>query len=340
MNSQELDFTRLVSTLQGKKILFLSHVRPDTDTLASAMSLAYFFSSISDPTFGITEPLSDGHAQQTSFFPIQPKVIQSLRGFDAVVCVDFRSPSQAGPLSRALVNYVGKIVIIDHHHPSSNEFSHVSFSLIRPHSVAAAQLVAQLGDFMRREFTPAIASALAMAIVTDSARFMVANPDTFAVFSFLLDKSGRSYEELFTRAVPTSPIHERVGVFHALKQARLVSAGDFLLASVSMSHQTSQVANALIQMGADIGLSVSHSKEGVYSSIRISGRVRSELGMDAVLVGRPLAEKHEGTCGGHARAAQLNLPPYFSEQMIIDHFSRELFMRVKKSHPHAVLKIH
>jgi nanoRNase/pAp phosphatase (c-di-AMP/oligoRNAs hydrolase) len=328
------------SLLKGKKVLFLSHVRPDMDTLCSALALTHFFSNECSPTFGVVEPLSVFQREQIHFFPIHPILIDSLKGFDVVVCVDFRSPSQAGPLAHAFKSFKGKILILDHHHPSPQEFSRVDFAWIKPHSISTTQLVTQIGLAMKGSFIPSISTALAMGMITDSARFMVANSDTFHVFDYLLLKSKKSYEEILSRAVPVSPIHDRVGVFHSMKDARLVSAGNFLFASISSPHATGQIATSLIQMGADVGLCFSHSSEGVFTSIRVSGRAHSELGYDAMQIILPLAKQHGGVGGGHARAAQLNLPPYFSEQMLVDHFSRELFMRVKKNHPKAHLKIH
>ncbi len=328
------------SLVKGKRVLFLSHVRPDMDTLCSAMALTHFFSRECKPTFGTVERLSDFQLEQIRFFPIRPKPISSLKDFDVVVCVDFRSPHQAGLLSHALQAYKGQLVILDHHHPSPDEFKQISLSLIKPHSVSTTQLVAEMGREMVGDFTKPIATALAMGMVTDSARFMVANPQTFSLFDFLLHKSGKPYEEILSRAVPVSPIHERVGVFHSLKNIKLVSAGEFLFASISSPHPTGKIASSLIQMGADVGLCFSHSSEGVFASIRVSGRAHSELGYDAMHLITPFAQQHGGVGGGHARAAQINLPPYFSEQMLVDYFSRELFMRVKKNHPKTNLKIH
>ncbi|MEK6970899.1 MAG: DHH family phosphoesterase [archaeon] len=331
---------RFRSLIAGKKVLFLSHVRPDMDTLSSAMALAHFFSPESTPVFGVVEPLSDFQREQVRFFPIQPRVIDSLKGFDAIVCVDFRSPGQAGPLANSLKSFGGTIILVDHHHPSPDEFSRVDLPFITPQSVSTTQLVAQMGEAMGGTFTPPVSTALAMGMITDSARFMVANSHSFRVFDFLLTKSGRSYDEILARAVPVSSIHERVGVFHSMKDARLISAGDFLFASIASPSPTGQIASALIQMGADVGMCFSHSPTGIYASLRVSGRAHAELGYDAMHIILPLAHQHGGTGGGHARAAQINLPPYFSEQMLVDRFARELFMRVKKNHPRATMKIH
>jgi nanoRNase/pAp phosphatase (c-di-AMP/oligoRNAs hydrolase) len=340
MNGHDSKIQKLISLVHGKKVLFLSHVRPDLDTLASAMALTHFFLPHSQSTWGIVEPLNEFLQSQTAFFPIQPNEIESLGKFDCVVCVDFRSPSQAGLLSEAFRSYSGKIIIIDHHSPSPAEFSRVDFRLIKPHSIAAAQLVTQMGQFMHASFTKPVAGALAMGMITDSARFLVANTKTFSTFDFLLQKSGKSYEELLTRAVPVPFPSDRVAILHSLKHAKIISIGNYTLASVMLPHQTGFVASALIQLGHDIGVTASYSNDGLFASVRVSARAHSELGFDAMKVLLPFAQSHNATCGGHARAAQLNLPPYFSEQMVVDVLTKNLLACVRKNDPKATIRIY
>ncbi|MFH0970002.1 MAG: DHH family phosphoesterase [Candidatus Diapherotrites archaeon] len=340
MPSHSLSYHDFWNALSNKKVLFLTHERPDMDTLSSALALTHFSRSRCDSTFGITKPLTQHYQSQILFFPIQPRVITSFRSFDVIVCVDFRSPSQAGELSRALQSFNGKIILLDHHSLSPHEFPKKTVSLIKPHSIATAQMVTEMMIEKHFSFPPKIARALAIGIISDSARFMVANPQTFSLFDFLLTRSGVSYDTIFARAVPTPSIHERVGIIHSLKQAKLVSVDDFLIGAVIHPHQTSWIASILVQIGCDIGLSVSPSPDGVYSSIRLSNRIYSKLKLDATSIFRSLAQQHNGTSGGHARAAQLNLPPYISENIILDALMREIYSRARKKNKKAFPKIH
>ena len=340
MPGESLLLETLPPLLQGKRVLFLSHARPDLDTLSSGMALSHLFSSLAHTTWGVSSPLDALHEKQLHFFSTLPSLISSLHDFDIVVCVDFRSPEQAGPLSASLKTFSGKVIIFDHHSPSPNAFSRDVVSFIHSDEVATAQMVAELALSLHHAWSPAIASALAAGIIADSARFMVANPRTFFVFDSLLRVSGKTYEELFSLAAPVPPVSNRVGIFHALKHATFVSIDDHLLGSMIHSHQSSWVASALIQMGCDIGLSISYSPERVYTSIRLSNTFHHDLDFDATRVFSRIASQHEGTTGGHPRAAQLNLPPYFSEQMILDSILQEWLRLAKKKNPHARIKVH
>lgn len=330
----------LLSALRGKRVLFLSHARPDLDTLASACVLAHVLGTFSQTTWGLCEKLNDSYAQRVSSFTIRPIVVSSLEPFDCVVCVDFRSPAQAGELSAILQSFPGKIIILDHHHPSSNEFSGKVIKLIRPGSAAAAQMVALIARELNVELSKPLAAALAMAIITDSAKFAVANPETFSTFSILLEKSGQSYEQLVERAIPPLELDDTVAAFHALRQTRLVGVGKYLLASTNAPYHNARAANALIQMGADVALGIFAGNEGLFCAVRISGRAHAVLQLDAMKILPPIAKEHNGTCGGHARAAQLNLPPYLSENIIIDAFTHELQRHVRKIDKNSGVKIY
>ncbi len=330
----------LLSLLREKKVLFLSHTRPDLDTLSSAYVLAHIFGQYASCAWGTCEKLNDSYTQRVSSFTIQPKVITSLSSYDVLVCVDFRSPAQAGPLENELKKFSGSIVIIDHHSPSSNEFRARVLKLIHPSRASTAQLVAQFGHELNADFTKPVSAALAMAILTDSAKFTVADAETFSTFSFVLEKSGQSYEQLVERAIPPLEIADTVAAFHALRQSKLVSVGKYLLASTNAPYQNARSANALIQLGADVALGIFPSDEGLFCAVRISNRGHSVLQLDAMKILPALAREHGGTCGGHPRAAQLNLPPYLSENIIIDTFTRELQRRVKKVDKKASVKIY
>lgn len=330
----------LLREVSGKNVLFLSHARPDLDTLSSAYGLTHILGQKTKCTWGLCEKLNDSYSNRVSSFSLQPKLIDSLASFDAIVCVDFRSPAQAGDLENALRKFSKKIIILDHHHPSSNEFSGNVTKIIRPASASTAQIVAQMGIELNADFTKPLASALAMGIITDSAKFAVADAETFSTFSFLLEKSGKTYEQLLERAIPPLETADVVSTFHSLRNAKLISVGNFLLASTNAPYHNSRAANALIQLGADVALGIFQGKDGLFCSVRVSGRAHSVLQFDAMKILPELARTHNGTCGGHARAAQLNLPLYISENVIVDAFTHALQARVRKVDKQGKMKIY
>lgn len=339
-NAFDSDARSLSRLLKGKKVLFLSHTRPDLDTLSSAHALTLFFSTIAKTTWGVDQSLSSETKSRIGFLEKQPVVIASLDSFDVVVCVDFRSPNQAGDLSETFRSFEGDVILLDHHHPSTREFSRIKQFILRPDSASTAQMVAQIGMTINASFSKPTAFFLAAAMVSDSARFAFANMETFRVFDFLLEKSEKTYEEVLAQAIPTVSISHRVSVFRAIKNAKLVGVGNYLLALVDAPYENAPAANAMIQMGADISIGIFRGATGVFASIRVSNRAHRDIQLDAMKIILPFAIEHHATAGGHARAAQINLPPYFSETVLLDLFSRELLMRVRKTDASAKMMIY
>lgn len=328
----------LLRFVSKKNVLFLTHVRPDWDTLASAYALSQFFANTCKTTLGLCE---NTDARRTAFFAhFSPKtmVVQNLHDFDVVVCVDFRTPEQTGPLAPQFSSFKGKILVLDHHHPSTKEFPAGAQYLLRPSSVATAQMAAQIGRELDVDFSKPVASALAVGMLTDSVRFLLANQETFGVMEFLLKKSGKPYEKLLEMANPVLPSGTRIAVLKSMRDTTLYEIGDYLLAVVNHPHHGALAANALVQLGADIGVGMFNSPQGIFCTVRISTRAHAELKFDAMKALLPFAKQNNGTAGGHAQAAQLNLPAYFSEALLRDFFQRILLEKVRVRDKKAMVR--
>ncbi len=328
----------LLRTIRGKKVVFLSHARPDWDTLASAYALTHFFSGKAQTTFGLCEEPNPEHQNFFSHFSGKEVVIQRLSDFDIVACVDFRSPLMCGNLAPLFSRYNGKVVLLDHHSLSTHEFPNQPLHLLRPSSIATAQMVTQMGMELNADFTKPVSTALAVAIIADSARFSVANTETFGVMDFLVKKSNKKYEDLADLAFPAHSLSTRVSVLKSLRSTEFFQVGDYLVAVSHSPYHGGLSSTYLVQLGADIGLSLFRSPEGIFSSIRVSSRAHGKLKFDAMKVLLPFAKKNNAVCGGHGQAAQLNVPPYFSESLVIDLITRALLERVRKKDKKAVLR--
>ncbi len=335
---------RFLSLVRGKKVLCLTHAHPDLDTLASSHVLASMLKKMgaAQATFGIPEkPLLKSKILLDSL-ALRPEVISTLAGFDVVVCVDFRSPAQAGNLEYALKQFNGKRVLVDHHSLSSREFSSPTpaEAFILPTQAATAQMIALLAEEWDYSLSPSEAELLAIAIISDSARFALANEETFRLMHVLQQRSKQSYDALLLRAFPANDLAERLSIIQGMQSPSLFSADSFLLALARAPYASALASNALVQLGADIGVGLFRSREFVTASLRVSNRAHALLGFDSMEVLLPLAKANGGVCGGHACAAQITFPGYVSENIIEDTLKRELLMRVRKTKKNAQLRVH
>jgi nanoRNase/pAp phosphatase (c-di-AMP/oligoRNAs hydrolase) len=330
--------SKLRRLLKGKKVLFLCHVHPDLDSLASAYSLSCFFCKKSKTTFGVPEPVPLVLKERLKQISLKPKTILSLQNFDTVVCVDFRSPVQAGSLSKQLEEFAGNIVIIDHHQPPSNVFSKKTATIIQPKAVATAQLVTAIGKKLSFSFNSKVSKLLAAAILEDSARFASATAETFEAFSFLMKKSRSSYDCLWKLAFPTMNPGKRLSLLKSFRNLELFFIGDFIFAFSKAPHQTASVANSMISLGADVAIGWDLDNDWIFSSIRVSNNARQSLNFNAAKMIHTFLESHKGIGGGHVQAAQLNIPSYFSENVIRDLAKRTLLTKVRKKQPKAGIR--
>ena len=165
MTPLHADLSRVRDTLlQGHSFLLTSHARPDGDSLGSQLALAGALQQLgkqvriinSDPAPALYAFLPDMSTIEIAAAVEDP--------FDAVVvleCSTLSRPSVAGLEGRLLIN-------IDHH------ADNVMYGDINWHDVSAcacAEMVFELIEALGAHLTPALATHLYVAILTDTGSF-------------------------------------------------------------------------------------------------------------------------------------------------------------------------
>ena len=169
MTAPHADLVRIRDALQnGRRFLLTSHARPDGDSLGSQLALAAALRQLgkqvriinSDPAPAFYAFLPDLSTIEIAASVEDP--------FDAVVvleCSTLNRPGVAGLEGRQLIN-------IDHH------AGNVMYGDINWHDVSAcacAEMVFELIEALGARLTPAIATHLYVAILTDTGSFRHAN---------------------------------------------------------------------------------------------------------------------------------------------------------------------
>ena len=169
MTPPHADLSRIRDTLlNGHGFLLTSHARPDGDSLGSQLALAGALRQLgkqvriinSDPAPALYAFLPDISTIEIAASVEDP--------FDAVVvleCSTLNRPGIAGLEGRLLIN-------IDHH------AGNAMFGTINWHDVSAcacAEMVFELLEVLGARLTPAIATHLYVAILTDTGSFRHAN---------------------------------------------------------------------------------------------------------------------------------------------------------------------
>jgi phosphoesterase RecJ-like protein len=164
----------IVATLRGaRRIALVSHRDPDPDTIGSALALGLGLESLGkEVSWHCADPVPEQQrflhgSERFTQDPPPPNV-------DLVVTVDFGSVERAKfalPSGPTLVN-------IDHH-ASNDNFG--TANLVDATSAASAELVSRVIDALGIKWTPEMATAALVGIMTDTGSFQFPSTDARAL---------------------------------------------------------------------------------------------------------------------------------------------------------------
>lgn len=278
-------------------VAMVSHRDPDGDTIGSAIALGIGLERVGKRvTFHCADPVPEAFRflPTTSRFEQAPPAAPGL-----VVTVDFGDASRAKfalPPSVPLLN-------IDHH-ATNGRFG--TFNLVDAASPATAELVARLIDAAQLPWTPEMATAALLGIMTDTGSFQFpnTNPECHRIAARLLE-AGADLPAITTNVFRTRPFAgiKLFGIAFERLQSELagrlvhtwVREQDF----ITVGARSEDVSGLIEQVARSKGMRVAILfNEEVPGEIKVSIRTSAEPpSVDA----STLAAAFGG--GGHVRAA-------------------------------------
>jgi bifunctional oligoribonuclease and PAP phosphatase NrnA len=201
----------------GRSVAISTHINSDGDGCGSEAALARLLQSrgmtvrIVNPTpwpetfrFLLGDDVVDASPQGSS----------ALRKVDLLIVVDIADVKRLGILAEAVRGLTVPKLVVDHHIPSDESPS--DNMLADSSACATGELIYDIAVTLGMEITPAIASALYVAVLTDTGGFRFSNTSArcLAVASQLL-AAGVEPEEMYRRLYASLP----VGRLHLLRDA-------------------------------------------------------------------------------------------------------------------------
>ncbi|MDD5148407.1 MAG: DHH family phosphoesterase [Candidatus ainarchaeum sp.] len=296
-----------LSSFRKNKILLLTHSGADIDALASAAGLFFSLKKNNSVTIGIPGHISmhaKAFAQNTKLpYSLNPEIEK----FDTVFFLDFNEWEMLENMEKEARSFKGKKFLIDHHAKNPQRLAPEKNSLVDPERIATSELVFEWIKKSRFPVTRQIASCIAAGIIEDSAHFLVADSRTFSIMSECLEKTDKTYQELFllfhTQRIPS----RRIALLKAAQRAEIFEAGEFVIVSSHVGAFEGEAATALVRAGADIAFVGYLEKGEIKISARANKYAAEKTGIDlAKNVMQKLPDFFEGTGGGHASAAGFN----------------------------------
>ncbi|HUQ47620.1 MAG TPA: bifunctional oligoribonuclease/PAP phosphatase NrnA [Gemmatimonadaceae bacterium] len=201
----------------GRSVAISTHINADGDGCGSEVALAHILGQLGmtvkivNPTpwpdtydFLLGKDIVDATAEGSS----------GLRKADLLIVLDISDVKRLGNLADAVRALKTSKIVIDHHIPSDEPPS--QDMLADTTACATGELIYDLAITLNAELTPEIATALYVAILTDTGGFRFSNTSArcLAVASQLL-AAGVEPEEMYRRLYASHPI----GRLHLLRDA-------------------------------------------------------------------------------------------------------------------------
>jgi phosphoesterase RecJ-like protein len=307
------DFQPLLAVLSRcKRVLVTTHVRPDGDALGSTAALVLGMRAKGiDATVLLLSHLPGKYAFAYTDLGVAhvdaekgwPTTLGDLSGFDALLVADTGTWSQLPGLKDRLANFAGPKLVLDHH---LTQEDWATVKVVDTSAPAAGEIVAELLAAWGVALTPPIATALFLALVSDTGWFQFSStrPATLRLAADLMEvgvDTDALQQRIYQNERPQRlALHLRVQQsMQLLADAKLsvmrCTADDFKTTG-AVPTDTEALINVPLQIRT-VAVSCLLTDPGDGGPIR--GSLRSKGTVDCAA----FAQKFGG--GGHARAAGL-----------------------------------
>lgn len=302
MSTPKLPFNELKQQLEAaKKVVIISHNRPDGDTTGSNLALRIYLENLGKE---VTSACSDPVPENFHFLPKVETFTQEflLEDFDTVVIVD----AGAKHLVRFFETYpeltrTRKPIICIDHHISNDKFG--TLNIIDPKETSTTSLLYKFFESQNINITQDMATCLLNGIYTDTGSFMHSNttPATMKISSQLM-KLGANFKDISKYNFQQTKTN-RLKLIGEVLDNLSVNQDNVVVAGVNQDTFTKYQATSEDLSGvADMLSSVPDTNYSMLLTEDKKGNVKASLRtrQEEINVAK-IAEQHGG--GGHTKAA-------------------------------------
>jgi phosphoesterase RecJ-like protein len=313
-------YRKIIDTLSRcKRVLVTTHVRPDGDAIGTSAALVLALRKVNIDA----EVLLLSHLPTKYSFVFRENNIIHIdvengwpdkfpfERFDALVIADTGTWSQLPGLKERIQNWRVPKIVLDHH-LTQEEWADIK--LVVSEAAAAAEVVAELIEQWEIPIDSAMATALYVAIASDTGWFQFSNtrPFTHRLAATLIEK-GVDTDRIYQMLYQNERAERVVLQTRAMQSLELLAEGKLAVMRISKDDfaqtaarvpDTENLINVPLQIRTvEVCILVTEPPEG--GPIRVSLRSKGQVDVAR------FAEQFGG--GGHARAAGLKLETTFQQ---------------------------
>ena len=190
--------------LDSKKILVLSHKRPDGDSIGSQLGLIAALKKIKKGVFCINEdpvPEVFSFLENTDIINTKIKIPDSI---DLIICLDISNLDRLGENLLSEIKKRNTFKINIDHHISNEYFGDIN--IVNTDSSSSSEIIFKLLKKLNIKIDKSVAEPLLTGIVTDTGSFRYSNVNykTFEIASSLL-KLGANLEKISREVYMSNP---------------------------------------------------------------------------------------------------------------------------------------
>lgn len=312
---------------RGDRFLLTTHEGPDGDALGSLLAMHKILTQLGKDSVMFLDAKEFPLPVEYRFLPLEEVFHEPPADVVDRVLVFL----DCGNIDRMPASFLrrdgAKVINIDHHHDNTR-FGTVN--LVDTDASCTAEIVLELGHRLGAELTPDIASALYVALVTDTGRFMYENTDAAAHrMAAELIEAGVDVDDIYRRLYERVPIEKLRLVARALEKIERFDDGRLAATYIALEdYRVAGASEVLVEgiidyvralEGTQLAAVIRDKPDGGRSARKVS--LRSTDGSIDVSA---IARKHGG--GGHPRAAGFGTDLAYGE--LIEVLRAEVFDQI------------
>ncbi len=189
------------------------------------------------------------------------------------------------------------LCVIDHHQKSDSDKIIGQLEILDCTAPSNAQIISSILP----EISKKAAFALAIGIVSDTARFKNGNAQSFSELNKLIKICGKSYTEILNYAEPEREVDEKINILQAFHKANVLIYKNFVIVTTIVDSNESNASSSISEF-ADIVFSANYNNK----ETRISARARKQVPIALNKIMSNIGIQFSASGGGHAKAAGAN----------------------------------
>lgn len=305
----------LIENERLRHALVLCHRNADVDAYCSAYAVASFLKKM-NPKVNVSVASPKGLSSLTR--RVQEKLRMDLtdspniKEADLIVVVDTGDLSLLERFGDEIKSAKATKIFIDHHPLTESIRSIADLLLIDEKASSCSEIIYSIFKAKKVKLTQDVAQALITGILYDSQHLAIANCRTIKIVSELCKSASLTIsKELLEmpRSVPEIIAHMK-----AAKRLRIYRTKEFIIGITSVNSFQASVANAILDLGADVAFALGIRGNKVRGSLRATQsfylKTKVHLGID---IAQKVASILKGNGGGHSTAASLSSPSTVDE---------------------------